>query len=305
MQYISEDDCVNICNSIKCLGEQEFIKSVNGLIEKTNIYEHRVFYDTLFYSNKGIYGINITDDLFKSCINKDMRFLCIYENANHCDLVTSYERFVMIVNIFSTYLGGVKHLVSFYLESKIEKHKDYYINSMKEIPEIWSNVFMNMFCINKMICKLACKYLPYEKTMANIVQTKGMPVYYTNLELFLRTTNKMIECRKYKIDVSLNEGKYNIFNQRDGKAITRDIGYMLNNKYIKINFHTVSYRPKQIEWDSKMYDMMKLLIRKQKVIKRAKNFSNVSTSEKMWKLNFMRSFEYHNNLHKLKLSCKS
>jgi len=202
-------------------------------------------------------------------------------------------------------LGLRKSLVSAYIGSKIEKHNDYFINNMKEMPEIWSNVFMNMYCINKNMCKLACEYLPYIESMVTIIQTRGMPANNDDLELFLRTTDRMIKCHEYVIGIILEEDNYYIFNRRNGKVVTRDIGYMLNNKYTKINFRAGIHLKVRIEWDYKMYDLMKLLIRKQKVIKPAKNYSpsNADALEK-WKLNFMRSFEYHNNLHKLKLSCK-
>ena len=309
MNHITEEECTDICNRIKHLDNQTFVNEVNDLVEKTNIYEYEVFYETLFFEDKGIIGVNMTDNLFNSCLYVNVIYLIIYEKDNYCNLVNSYERFVTMIKTLPLVVTSRKYSLITYIRFHL-KYKDYFVNSIKEMPEIWSHTFIHLLISSKSKCKLICEHMPYEKSMVDVLQKTGKltraNVRDCNLELFLKTTNRIIECYEYEILIYLCDDKYKLFPRKGGKIMNRATGYMLNNKYTEIKFYNILMdRGGSVEWDPKIYNVMKLLIRKQKLIKPAKNYSpsNADALEK-WKLNFMRSFEYHNNLHKLKLSCK-
>lgn len=256
----------------------------------------------------------IDDYDFQECLTIDHMQVIYYKNKFKVDLVTSYERFKILTAVYikkkrsdNHHLDG--HWLSNYMYEEYRKHEDYLIRNIKEVPGQWFSIIRYIGRNNKFLVKLICEHLPYIESVQPYLIFENE---YKNCELFVKLSQTILQHTEdwdieWHIEVTFrDENKtYYLCNSYGFKIDCRFAFYKLHIKCDSIEFvMCFNEYEETVKLNSRIYDVMKLLIRKQKVIKQAKNYSNFNANAlEKWKLNFMRMFTYQENLNKLRFGC--
>ena len=252
---------------------------------------------------------DITDDDFEECLQTYYWHIQEYETTFRLDLMTSYVRFNMLIDRIirlqcSLNIDFNEYHLKNYMNDKFNKHQDYLIRNIKEEPEKWVSLLQHIGKNNEFLTKMVCEHLPYIESLQQYLLSIKK---YVNAELFVKLSQSILRSKKLEIQLNYRDRRktYYLCDPCNYEEVDcRFPFYGLHIRYDTVNFKMCDQHNKPVILNSRIYNIMKLLIRKQKLIKPAKNFSNVDTLEKMWKLDFMRSFEYHKNLRKLLFSYK-
>lgn len=261
---------VDFLNRIHWVDIMELLKS-SDLINLVND-DLRKLLDGYASNNE---EFDISDVLFKRLCK------CFYgdfiKNYNK-DLITSYERFEMILTV-----GNSTTFEKIALE-----HQDYLIKSLNENPNIW--IREGWDCMrdikNEIVLDLVYDNIPYNENVYAYINEKRTIYEKPYLAGFI---NKITHRNKIVLSINSFTSYYeNVFTG------------MLSN-YTYDNIYAVIFYAERDKKQSQKRCLMKTLIKDsfRMITRNAKNYVSQHQheyAEKVWKLNFMRMFTYRTNL---------
>jgi len=213
--------------------------------------------------------MKISDVIFSNIIYYSDIPLRILVEEQNAEVIASYKRFDILATKYSrknTKPDDIKYFAQFV----IPKYRDYFIRSLQEYPDKWADKnFELWYNLGKKEHKLMLEYLIYNPTVikyaARCVCLQFVPFLIHRKYLYLATDKKNI----------------------------RRCSDILYCKFDNIHMEFIN-----------ISELLGMLIKKQRMVKQAKNYLPRSFDNdkqyplvKLWKLNFMRMFEYSKNLN--------
>ena len=303
--WLDEQSSTELADTTYLLSKRFFdgkkmVELVNMLSTKSSIFSNVSIRSVMnIKSYKDAEGIVITDQIFERCLAADLRFLDILTYQQ--PLITSYNRFKMVIDYYISNKithDDISRVDNSFLEYSILESKEYFLRSLREEPEKWAGVNGIIWTArykDNSIMKMVFDNLPYNEEVVLAVSQRNDSDLYAFGNKF---SPKIIERKTFRIYIVGGPfyGQYSI--DHNASYVRNEF----NNRYEEVIHMTLSkvFYPSRKERESIRESGLELLanlIQKQKVIKQAKNYSSPSVNTlEMWKLNFMRSFEYHKNI---------
>lgn len=289
-QQEAQEFCTELYHLIDVIEDSNIVKIVNIMSAKSNLFQ-LITVNKLLKDNNYKSSIIITDDIFLTSLKSDGLFLVRYGSK----AVTSYERFCMIVDNAAGNRG--------YLYDAI-KNKDYLLRSIREYPRKWAGpdgILWFISSYKRKTHQTIIDNLPYDDEVTRTIPWRKVP---NALGIKLSSRISTDECYEVQISYRSYERTY-----EQEKSI-RYLNYTLSGtKYSRILFKFNSFGFRQITYDGMggyISEILGNLIKYKKVIKQATNYYpkgkfelgpvTQESTERLWKLNFMRSFTYDDNL---------
>lgn len=299
---INVTEADEICKYVKPLkkkvfSKKELVELINILSSKTNIFEYLPVSRFMDYETyEDIVDINVTDEIFEISLKYNFKFIDLV--TPHNNPINTYQRFISFLKSNKRYDN--------YLDIVIFLNQDYFLKSIKEYPEIWagsSGIIWNIELYRRYLVNTVTNVLPYNEHILEYTRDENYLQYGNINWVRIRFLNKIPSFKRYILDIDFcgNQGKY----------IAHNLEYtseMFNNAYNSVqfrialnNFRSIS----QLEQKKLMDNAIATLVRDPKTIKQASNYYPKHNESRhiqevaLWKLNYMRAFQYLINIDKL------